>query len=147
MLRGVGLGLVIAFEIFTALMGWQARAEVAGIEERRAAMAQAVEGLKLSLQTRVLALQREAGLAMDLQAADRFVAEVTRPKADLGDALDRLVHWQACASQAKACRTLRDTLAGSRHELWLMQKSYFAARADLEKVDAKRARARQYLLW
>lgn len=147
MWKGLVLGGVIAIVVLTALMGWQARGEVATIAGRRATLAQSVDGLKLSLQTRVLELQRQADLPLDLQAAERFVTAVTQPQGDLNTALDRLVNWQACAADPKPCRALRNSLPGSRHELWLIQKKYRALQADLEKIDAELARARGNLVW
>lgn len=147
MLKGLAIGLTFAFVLIGGMMGYQARAEVASIEAKRAAAADAVEGVKLSMQGRVLTLQREAGLAMDTEGAKRFVEAVTPAKSDLNAAIDRLVDWQACASEAKACKALRQTLAGSRHELWLMQRQLHTLAERQAKVDGELERARAHLVW
>jgi uncharacterized membrane protein (UPF0136 family) len=145
--KALAIGLTLAFLIIGGLMGYQARAEVASIESRRAAVAEAVEGVKLSMQTRVLTLQREAGLAMDTEGATRFVKAVTPAKSDLNAEMDRLVDWRACAAEVRACKALRQTLAGSRQELWLMQRELHRRQEDLAKVDEELQRARGQMVW
>jgi hypothetical protein len=145
--KGVALGFVFAVLALTLLMGWQARGEVAVLAERRSAIVERAASVKLSLQTQVLELQREAQLALDVAGAQRFAEEATRPRADLNALLDRLVDWQSCASAPKACRALRDALPGARQQLWLLQKKHAGLAGELEKADEALARAQRQTLW